>query len=453
MGKFKVFIVEDDAWYAETLQHFLSLNPDLEVEVFNTGEELLDNMFKNPSAVTLDYSLPGIQGIDLLRKILEKKPGIPVISLSGQEDVSTAVTMLKEGAYDYIVKDEHTQERLWKLISHLKDDAVAIEANPNSTSIDSAPEKFSTPIIGDSPAIQRVLAMMEKAAKTNITVSITGETGTGKELAATTIHKNSTRSKNSFVAVNVSAIPSELMESELFGHEKGAFTGAANKRIGKFEEAHGGTIFLDEIGDMNLSMQAKLLRVLQEREVTPIGSNKVKRIDVRVIVATHKDLAEEVRNGAFREDLYYRLLGLPVVMPPLRDRGSDIQILAEKFIVKFCEKNGLDALTLTKEAGKKLCEYSFPGNVRELKALIELSAVMANDSEITPTDIHFQSARTANGFLLEEKSLKDYTNEIIQHFLDKHDGNVMAVAKKLDIGKSTIYRMLQEETETIGHQY
>ncbi|MFT4545776.1 MAG: two-component system response regulator AtoC [Bacteroidia bacterium] len=454
MSGFKVFIVEDDSWYAEMLQHFLSLNPDLEVEVFSTGEDLLDNMFNNPAVVTLDYSLPGIQGVELLKKVLEKKPGIPVISLSGQEDVSTAVSMLKEGAYDYIVKDENTQGRLWKLISRLKDDAAAAEkAAPAAASTELGPEKFATPIIGDSPVIRKVLAMMEKAAKTNITVSITGETGTGKELAATTIHKNSTRRKEAFVAVNVSAIPSELMESELFGHEKGAFTGAANKRIGKFEEAHGGTIFLDEIGDMNLSMQAKLLRVLQEREVTPIGSNKVKRLDVRVIVATHKDLAEEVRNGNFREDLYYRLLGLPVVMPPLRDRESDIQFLAEKFIAAFCDKNGLDTPTLTKDATKKLSEYPFPGNVRELKALIELSAVMSNDGEITPADINFQSARTANGFLNEEKSLKDYTNEIIQHVLDKNDGNVMAAAKKLDIGKSTIYRMLQGEPEDVDNQF
>ena len=446
MSGFKVFVVEDDAWYAEALQHFLSLNPDLEVDVYSSGEELLDNLYKDPSVITLDYSLPGIDGSRLLSKIVEKKPNIPVIMLSGQEDVSTAVTLLKEGAYDYIVKDEDTQDRLWKLISHIKEDAE--KAPAQSIQEPNTDQTFDTPIKGESGCVKKVLEMMEKAAKTNITVSITGETGTGKELAAKTIHQNSQRNKNAFVAVNVSAIPSELMESELFGHEKGAFTGAANKRIGKFEEANGGTIFLDEIGDMDLNMQAKLLRVLQEREVTPVGSNKVSRIDVRVIVATHKDLAEEVRNGNFREDLYYRLLGLPVVMPPLRDRGNDIVTLATGFAHMFCEKNGLDPIEISKEAISKLKSYAFPGNVRELKALIELSAVMASDGVITPSDINFQSARTANGFLLEEKSLKDYTNEIIQYFLDRHDGNVMAVAKKLDIGKSTIYRMLQEEAQS-----
>lgn len=445
MSQFKVFIVEDDAWYAEALQHFLSLNPDLKVEVFSTGEELLENLYKDPSIVTLDYSLPGIEGSQLLAKILEKKPNLQVIMLSGQEDVSTAVTLLKEGALDYIVKDENTQDRLWKLISHVKEDA---ENNPvQKVEEPNSGQAFSTPIKGESSCVKKVLQMMEKAANTNITVSISGETGTGKELAAKTIHKNSHRRKSPFVAVNVSAIPSELMESELFGHEKGAFTGAANKRIGKFEEANGGTIFLDEIGDMDLNMQAKLLRVLQEREVTPVGSNKVSRIDVRVIVATHKDLVEEVRSGNFREDLYYRILGLPVVMPPLRDRGGDIEILARDFVAGFCEKNNLDSVEISKEAMTKLKGYGFPGNVRELKALIELSAVMASEGVITPADINFQSARTANGFLLEEKSLKDYTNEIIQYFLDKHDGNVMTVAKKLDIGKSTIYRMLQEETQ------
>ena len=448
MKGFKVFVVEDDVWYAETLQHFLSLNPDVEVKVFGSGEELLENLYLNPSVITLDYSLPGIDGSELLAKIVEKRPEIPVIMLSGQEDVAIAVTLLKEGAYDYIVKDENTQDRVWKLISHIKEDAEKAPVKQLDP-VDS--DAFSTPIRGDSTCIKKVLTMMEKTAKTNITVSITGETGTGKELAAKTIHDNSQRRKNPFVAVNVSAIPSELMESELFGHEKGAFTGAANKRIGKFEEADSGTIFLDEIGDMDLNMQAKLLRVLQEREVTPVGSNKVKRIDVRVIVATHKDLAEEVRNGNFREDLYYRLLGLPVVMPPLRDRGSDIELLAQDFVTGFCKKNGMDHVELSKQAVAKLKSYAFPGNVRELKALMELSSVMSSDGVIMDDDINFQSARTANGFLLEEKSLKDYTNEIIQYFLDKHDGNVLTVAKKLDIGKSTIYRMLQEEAKRTQH--
>lgn len=446
MKEFKVFIVEDDAWYAETLQHFLSLNPELSVESFASGDELLKNLYKNPDVITLDYSLPDTDGGKLLRTIQEKRPGQPVIMLSGQDDVAIAVTLLKDGAYDYVVKDDTTQDRLWKLINHIKDNEEQIAQTAEAATEPAEESQLNTQIMGESPSIQRALNLLGKAAKTDITVSISGETGTGKELAARTIHDNSTRAKKPFVAVNVSAIPSELIESELFGHEKGAFTGAANKRIGKFEEADKGTIFLDEIGDMDLPMQAKLLRVLQEREITKIGSNNPVRVNVRVIVATHKDLAEEVRNGTFREDLYYRLLGLPVIMPPLRDRGSDIILLAEQFIASFAKRNGIESISLQPEAKQKLQSYGYPGNVRELKALVELSTVMADSGEITANDINFQSAQTANGFLFEEKSLKDYTNDIIRHFLDKHDGNVMEVASKLDIGKSTIYRLLQEET-------
>lgn len=446
MKEFKVFIVEDDAWYAETLQHFLSLNPELSLESFASGDELLKNLYKNPDVITLDYSLPDTDGGKLLRTIQEKRPGQPVIMLSGQDDVAIAVTLLKDGAYDYVVKDDTTQDRLWKLINHIKDNEEQIAQTAEAATEPVEQGQLNTQIMGESPSIQRALNLLGKAAKTDITVSITGETGTGKELAARTIHDNSTRAKKPFVAVNVSAIPSELIESELFGHEKGAFTGAANKRIGKFEEADKGTIFLDEIGDMDLPMQAKLLRVLQEREITKIGSNNPVRVNVRVIVATHKDLAEEVRNGTFREDLYYRLLGLPVIMPPLRDRGSDIVLLAEQFIASFAKRNGIGNISLQTEAKQKLQSYGYPGNVRELKALVELSTVMADSGEITSNDINFQSAQTANGFLFEEKSLKDYTNDIIKHFLDKHDGNVMEVANKLDIGKSTIYRLLQEET-------
>ena len=366
--------------------------------------------------------------------------------LSGQDDVATAVTLLKDGALDYVVKDEHTQDRLWKHINHLKDNLTDVEKTNDVSSEQVESGKLITQIQGESLAIKKVFTLLEKAARTDITVSITGETGTGKELAAQTIHNNSTRAKKPFVAVNVSAIPSELIESELFGHVKGAFTGAANNRVGKFEEADKGTIFLDEIGDMDLPMQVKLLRVLQEREVTKIGSNQAISVNARVIVATHKDLAQEVRNGTFREDLYYRLLGLPVIMPPLRDRGSDIILLAQQFISNFAKRNGIAFSQMTPEAKQKLQTYGYPGNVRELKALVELSTVMAENGEITANDLNFHSAQTANGFLLEEKSLKDYTNDIIMHFLDKHDGNVMEVARKLDIGKSTIYRLLQEDT-------
>ena len=251
------------------------------------------------------------------------------------------------------------------------------------------------------------------------------------------------------MAVNIAAIPHDLLESELFGHEKGAFTGAINKRIGKFEEANGGTIFLDEIGEMDLQLQAKLLRVLQEKEVTRIGSNQPIKINARIIVATHRNLAEEVKAGNFREDLYYRLLGLPIELPPLRERENDIVLLAKYFVDDFARENKMGKIQITPEAQKKMMNYRWPGNVRELKAVMELAAVMADDGKIEERNINFNSTSSMDNLITEETTLKDYTARIIQHFLDKYDRNVVKVAKKLDIGKSTIYRMIKNDELTI----
>jgi DNA-binding NtrC family response regulator len=286
--------------------------------------------------------------------------------------------------------------------------------------------------------------LLEKAVSSSISVSITGETGTGKELIAKAIHYNSKRKNKAFVAVNIAAIPAELIESELFGHEKGAFTGAMMKRIGKFEEAEGGTIFLDEIGEMPPSLQAKMLRVLQEREVTRIGSNQVIKLDVRIISATHRDLALEVKEGRFREDLFYRLMGLPVHLPPLRDRGNDILLIAKFFLDQFAKENDLPKFRIAEEAQGKLMQYPFPGNIRELKSIIELSAVMAEGNEIREQDITFSNNARMESFLYQEMSMQDYTYRIIRHFLNRYENNVLEVAKRLDIGKSSIYRYLKE---------
>ncbi|MEM9022094.1 MAG: sigma 54-interacting transcriptional regulator, partial [Bacteroidota bacterium] len=226
--------------------------------------------------------------------------------------------------------------------------------------------------------------------------------------------------------------------------EKGAFTGAFTRRVGKFEEAQGGTIFLDEIGEMDVHLQARLLRVLQEREVTRVGGNNTVKIDVRVIVATNKDLLEEVQSGRFREDLFYRLLGLPISLPPLREREDDILLLAKHFVDEFCTENQLDKITISAEARKKLAKYAWPGNVRELKAVMELAAVMSTGGTVTEEDITYTSTNHMSDFLLEETTLKQYTEKIVRHFLTRYDNNVLKVAQKLDIGKSTIYRMLKE---------
>ncbi len=439
----KVFILEDDHWYGSMLQHYLSLNPDYEVKRFTSSKEFFSQLHEKPDVVTLDYSMPDMDGGEVLKKIKGVHPDIQVLIISGQEDVSTAITLLKNGAFEYIVKDEETKDRLWNSLLHLQQiNGLRNEVEQLKEQV-SQKHDFSKFIIGKSDPILKVFSLIEKASKTTITVSITGETGSGKEVVAKAIHYNSERQKKPFVAVNVAAIPKDLLESELFGHEKGAFTGAVTRRIGKFEEANNGTLFLDEIGELDINLQAKLLRVLQEREVTRIGSNEVTTVNARIIVATHRNLLEEVKNKTFREDLYYRLIGLPIALPALRERGSDILILAKHFMDLFCKDNHLPKKSLSQEAQQKLLNYAFPGNVRELKSVIELAVVMSDDESILPDHIAINTAAAVNDLLNKERTLKEYEIDIIQHYLDKYDKDVLLVAKKLDVGKSTIYRMIQ----------
>ncbi len=445
MEDYHIFIIEDDPWYGEILEYHLTLNPDYRITRFTSGKECLENLHLKPQLVTIDYSLPDMTGEHLFARIKSLNPALPVIIISGQEKVGTAVSLLKMGVAEYLVKDDHTRDLLWNAIlrirehQNLKQEVEILR--------DELGQKYTLDKIiqGNSVAIKKIFSLMEKAARTNINVSITGETGTGKELAAKAIHYNSGRMKKPFVALNMSAIPFELIESELFGHEKGAFTGALTRKTGKFEDANKGTLFLDEIGEMDMSLQSKLLRVLQERELYRLGGNEAVKLDVRLIVATHKNLAKQVELGKFREDLYYRIIGLPIELPPLRDRDNDILLLAKYFLEEFCKENKMPLKTLDTGAKSKLRNYTYPGNIRELKAIIDLSAVMSEGPEITSSDIVFANAKTEDNLLASETTMKDYTIHIIQHFLDKYENNVVRVAEKLDIGKSTIYNMIKSK--------
>jgi two-component system response regulator AtoC len=449
MESCRIFIVEDDPWYGEILKYHLSMNPENEVYLFTTGKECLANIHKKPTVISVDYSLPDMNGADLLKRIRQINKDIPVIIISAQADVSTAVELLKSGVYDYIVKNDHAKDLLWNAVIRVKENqALKNEIEHLRTELGHK-YNFETIIKGKSPAIKKVFALMEKAARTNINVSITGETGTGKELVAKAIHYNSERQKKPFVAVNMAAVPRELIESEFFGFEKGAFTGADSRKTGKFEEANGGTIFLDEIGELDLSVQSKLLRVLQERELTRIGGKEKIKLDVRVIVATHKNLADEVEKGSFREDLYYRIIGLPIELPPLRDRETDILLLARFFLEEFSRDNRMKITGFTAAAKTKLMQYHYPGNVRELKAIIDLAAVMCSGSEVDAADITFTKARSPELMMTDEKTFREYTVQIIQYYLKKYNGNVLTVAKKLDLGKSTIYKMIQEKEVSV----
>jgi len=442
----RIFVVDDDEIYVARLGYYLSLNPEYQVKKFHSAKSLTASLHEKPDIITLDYSMPDINGDALLSQIKELSPETQVIIISGQEDIKVAIDLFKKGVHDYIVKDADTEQRLWMAIQNLRENlALKKEVEDLKQEVERK-YTFQNIIIGNSNAIKKVFNLMAKAATTSITVSITGETGTGKELVAKAIHFNSERKKHAFVPVNVAAIPKDLLESELFGHEKGAFTGAANRRIGKFEEAHNGTLFLDEIGEMDMNLQAKLLRALQEKEITRIGSNDIVKINARIIVATHRNLQEEISKGNFREDLYYRLLGLPIVLPPLRERENDILLIAKSFIDQFCKENNLGKKYLSISAKQKLMTYTFPGNIRELKSVTELACVMAEGEEIIEEDLQInftpiKSSYTRNG----NYTLKEYTLKLIQQYLDEYDYDVLAVAGKLDVGKSTIYRMINSQ--------
>ncbi len=445
MDSYSIFIVEDDPWYGEILEYHLSLNPEYQITRLTSGSQCLAQLHRRPQLVTIDYSLPDMNGKQLLQRIRSANPDLPVIFISGQEDVGTAVELLKMGANDYLVKDDHTKDLLWNSIVRIRENQRLKQEVEQLREELGQKYEFEKTILGSSAAMKRIFAIMEKAARTSINVSVTGETGTGKELVAKAIHYNSERAKKPFIPVNMAAIPADLLESELFGHEKGAFTGAIARKIGKFEEAAKGTLFLDEIAELDLNLQSKLLRVLQERELIRVGGNERVKLDVRLIVATHRNLAQEVKQGHFREDLYYRIMGLPVELPPLRQRDSDVLLLAKSFLQEACKTNKLGPLQLSNSAKEMLKQYPFPGNVRELKAVIELAAVMSNGQEVTPDDLNLNTVAGDNFLLSDTKTMKEYNIEIIRHLLKANNNNIQKVADILDIGKSTIYKMIQNK--------
>ncbi|WP_264566424.1 sigma-54-dependent transcriptional regulator [Flavobacterium sp. N3904] len=443
MSLIKIFLIEDDAFFGETLKYHLTLNPDFEVLLYSSGKECLSHLYLKPDIICLDFGLPDIKGDLLLKRIKETNNSIPIIIISGQEDIEVAVEFLKSGAKDYIVKNSHTKDLLWNSIIKIRENLSLVQEVEELREKLEQKFSFEKTIIGQSEAIKSVFNKINKSINTNINVSITGETGTGKEVVAKAIHYNSDLKNKPFIAVNMAAIPKELMESEFFGHEKGAFTGADNRSIGKFEQADGGTIFLDEIAELDLNLQSKLLRVLQEREVVRLGGSAKIKFNARLIIATHKDLAQEVKKGNFREDLYYRIIGLPIELPPLRERGNDTLLLAKHFIDLFVKDNKMKPIILSKEAKDKLLKYPFPGNIRELKSVIDLACVMCESNEILADDFTFNSIHDTNFFLSQEKTLKEYNAEIILHYLKKNNNDVLKTAKKLDIGKSTIYNLIQ----------
>ena len=445
-GYYHIWLIGPDSHYIMRLCHRLSLNPDYLVRRFTTIALALAHRSAAtaaPNALILDRD--GQEGLPqrLLRKLRERLPAARFFVLANEANPNEEADLFSQGVSQYLLKDLQSPERLWE--------ALAAARQPAATPVAAATEVPTGMLLGQHASMQQVRELIAKAARTNITVSVSGETGTGKELVAQAIHAQSTRAGQPFVAINMAAIPRELLESELFGHEKGAFTGAATRRIGRFEEANGGTLFLDEIADLELVLQAKLLRVLQERAVTRVGGTQPVAFDVRLVVATHRNLAAEVAAGRFREDLYYRLLGLPIELPTLRQRGQDILLLAEAFACTFSKLNKLPARPFSAEARQRLLGYNFPGNVRELKAVVELAAVLADGAQIEAQDIPFRTApRLADtasvppgSTKLVFPSLREQTLAIMQDSLLLMNGDVVAAANRLRVGRSTLYRLIQ----------
>ncbi|MDG1428001.1 MAG: sigma-54 dependent transcriptional regulator [Crocinitomicaceae bacterium] len=444
MENLSIVIAEDDQWYAEFIKHTILLTGEHEVQIVDTVKDLMSKIVSNPDIITLDFNLPDGKGEKTLDRIRAKNKEVDVVVISGQEDIQTAINLLSKGAFDYVVKNAEARNRIIQIVrsilekQNLKEQIVNLEKEVRTK------HDYKETLISNSKSFKKIYDLIHKASETNINVSIYGDTGTGKEVAAKAIHFNSTRAKHPFVAVNLSALSESLLESELFGYVKGAFTGADQDRKGKFEEANRGTIFLDEIAEISEAIQVKLLRVLQEMEINRVGSNKIVALNCRIVVATNKDLAEEVRKGNFRQDLFYRLMGLPIYLPKLIERDNDVIFLAQYFAKEYAHKNETTACSINEGSIVKLLSYHYPGNVRELKSIIDLACVLTNDSIIKPEDIVFNDL--AIGFVdfdSENQSLKEHNRRLIESLLKKHNNNVRLVAKKLDIGKSTIYRMIR----------
>lgn len=418
---------------------------------------------KPPDLLLLDVNLPGTSGLEFLSELRAKDSVVPlVIIITAHGSERMAVEAIKLGAHDYLSKPFELDELRLVVKNALETLSLRRENDLLRRRIELERERRG-PVLGESEAMQRVRSLIEKVAETSATVLVRGESGTGKELVARELHdRNSTRSKNSFVAVNCAALPSELIESELFGHEKGAFTGASARRVGKFEQADGGTLFLDEIGDMSPNVQAKLLRALEDRRIERLGGNESIAVDVRIVSATHRALEEEIANGKFREDLFYRLRVVTIEIPPLRVRREDIPVLAESFSQLTAERYGLPVRPLTQSALRWLVEYDWPGNVRELRNTIERAFIMAEGSELKASDLSEEKsvrqskpvdAPTPNS---NEDALlvpvttdfredrREFERRYIARCLEASDGNVTRAASSLGMHRQSLQHKLRE---------
>lgn len=444
-----ILVVEDGQTQREMLRDFLRENGH-EASEAKQGEEALDLLRRNYfDLLLIDYKMPGMDGMELLKRVKQINPEIDVIMITAYGTIETAVQAMKAGAADYITKPIELDELLL-LVDRISERRTLLKENEILREELGRKGVTAKDIIFRSAAMNEVINLAGRVADSRATVLIQGESGTGKELVARLIHALSPRSGKPMTVVNCAALPETLLESELFGHEKGAFTGASQRRIGRFEEADGGSLFLDEIGELTQSVQVKLLRFLQEREFQRIGDNRTRQADVRVISATNRDLAERIREGAFREDLFYRLNVVAITIPPLRERKEDISPLMDHFLHRYSSQNGKSVEGFLPEARDLLLKYDYPGNVRELENIIERAVVIARGSIISTRDLPFpaQEPRLESTTKKSPTRLKDSVEalefEMIREAMDQTGNHQTQAAEVLGISERTLRYKLKK---------
>ncbi len=443
----RILVIDDEPGIRQALGQLLEYE-GLDVRTVSSGAEgiAVYGSFR-PQLVFLDVKMAGLDGMEVLKRLRQVDPHATVVMISGHATIQTAVEATQLGAYDILEKPLDTDRVLVLLRNAFATRQLTEENERLRETIESRYE-----IVGRSFCIRALLERIERVAATSARVLITGENGTGKELVARAIHRGSQRARKPFVEVNCAAIPGELIESELFGHVKGSFTGAISDRAGKFEQAHDGTLFLDEIGDMSQNAQAKVLRVLQDGLVTRIGGSKPVQVDVRVLAATNKDLVEEIAVGRFREDLYYRLNVVPVAVPSLRERQDDIPLLVRYFLQQFAERDGLPSRSVSDEALQRLSGLDWPGNVRELRNTMERLVILASGTTISVADVERLAGRRSSepgalGSLLDCETFEQFRQGAERAFLlaklRAFDWNVSETARALDMPRSNLYKKIE----------
>ena len=441
-----LLVVDDEPQILQAVSGILQ-DEGFEVLTAPDGETALKTVAEaNPHLVLLDIALPGRDGLEILQELKARNPALPVVMISAYGSVENAVKATRLGAYDFIEKPPNAENILLTVRNALE--MARLSEENRRLRLQATPARE---IVGRSEAVQRLREQLRMVAPTNASVLITGENGTGKELVARALHAFSNRSHKPFVEVNCAAIPEDLIESELFGHEKGAFTGATSRRQGKFDLAHEGTLFLDEIGDMSLKTQAKILRILEEQRFERVGGSRPIQVDVRVVAATNKNLAEEIQRGTFREDLYHRINVIPLHVLPLRERREDIPLLAKHFLQELARENDAPAKTLSPKALEALTNQPWPGNVRELKNFVWRLAILTPGPQIELADLHLtpQPAAAAGGLdrLLEIADFREaralFEKEYLRRQLEECGGSVSNLAEKIGLERSHLYRKLK----------